>query len=290
MAGSPAPEVQFLRNALMRDKSLEFASWLQSAEPGYEHPGSRPILRLPATQQELDHYDVLLLFDPDLQHLPPEWPEMVTKFVGSAAGGLIYVAGELHTQDLFNDAAADARTSGTSGNAWTKLLPVVREPGMYQSTAEVQLSRRESWVLELTPQGIEDPVFHFAAHAPHNREVLASLPGMYWHFPVTRAKPGASVLARHGDPRTANNFGRHVLLATQFYGPGARYSSALTAPIAGGISTKAISTAFRRNSSIASAATKCSAAAFLSRYRRTRQCIKLATQLPCEPNSSTRGM
>jgi hypothetical protein len=43
---------------------------------------------------------------------------------------------------------------------------------------------------------------------------------MYWHFPVTRAKPGATVLARHGDPRMRNSFGRHVLLAMQRYGPG----------------------------------------------------------------------
>jgi hypothetical protein len=43
---------------------------------------------------------------------------------------------------------------------------------------------------------------------------------MYWHFPVTRAKPGATVLARHGDPRMRNEYGAHVLLATQLVGPG----------------------------------------------------------------------
>ena len=43
---------------------------------------------------------------------------------------------------------------------------------------------------------------------------------MFWHFPVTRAKPGATVLARHGDPRMRNEHGPHVLLATQLVGPG----------------------------------------------------------------------
>ena len=43
---------------------------------------------------------------------------------------------------------------------------------------------------------------------------------MYWSFPVTRARPGATVLARHGDPRMQNQYGRHVLLASQLYGPG----------------------------------------------------------------------
>src|SRR5688500_15414883 len=43
---------------------------------------------------------------------------------------------------------------------------------------------------------------------------------MFWHFPVTRAKPGATVLARHGDLRMRNEQGAHVLLATQLVGPG----------------------------------------------------------------------
>ena len=50
--------------------------------------------------------------------------------------------------------------------------------------------------------------------------ILSSLPGMYWNFPVTRARPGATVLARHGDPRMQNQYGRQVLLASQLYGPG----------------------------------------------------------------------
>jgi hypothetical protein len=82
------------------------------------------------------------------------------------------------------------------------------------------LSARESWTLEVTAEGLEDPVFRFAPESERNKEILASLPGMYWHFPVTRAKPGATVLARHGDPRMTNAFGRHVLMATQLYGPG----------------------------------------------------------------------
>ncbi len=39
IAGYPSPEVQFMRNAVLRDNGLEFACWLQSAEQGYEHIG-----------------------------------------------------------------------------------------------------------------------------------------------------------------------------------------------------------------------------------------------------------
>ncbi len=97
---------------------------------------------------------------------------------------------------------------------------MVWEPGLYQSTADVRLSARDTWNLELTADGNDDPIFRFSPDESKNREILVSLPGMYWHFPVTRAKPGATVLAQHGDQRMRNQFGRHVLMALQRYGPG----------------------------------------------------------------------
>ncbi|HEX7377455.1 MAG TPA: vWA domain-containing protein [Pirellulales bacterium] len=222
VAGYPAAEVQFLRNALLRDTGMEFASWLQSAAPGYDQIGARPIRRLPANQKELDHFDTLILFDPDMRNLGPAWPEMLTKFVGEAGGGLIYIAGELNSQKWFNPESGDGTSLGVgdAASSWLRILPVVRDSGLYQSAADVRLSSRETWTLELTPEGNTDRIFQFASESSRNREVLTSLPGMFWHFPVTRAKPGATVLARHGDPRMRNQFGRHVLMATQLYGPG----------------------------------------------------------------------
>ena len=99
-------------------------------------------------------------------------------------------------------------------------MPVVRDAGLYRSEAEVRLSSQNTYTLELTPEGRGDPVFEFHPDPIRNRAILTSLPGMYWSFPVTRARPGATVLARHGDPRMSNQYGRHVLLASQLYGPG----------------------------------------------------------------------
>jgi hypothetical protein len=222
VAGSPSPEVQFLRNSLLRDTGLEFACWLQSAGQSYEQMGTRPIRRLPSNRQELEQYDVVVLFDPDMRALGTPWSELLSQFVGSAGGGLVYVAGEMHTRNLFDGVVEGAEASGTAtiDNAWLRMLPVVADPGLFKSTAEVALSAREPWNLELTPEGTLDSIFQFDPDSGRNREILASLPGMYWHFPVTRPKTGATVLARHGDPRMRNAFGRHVLLAMHRYGPG----------------------------------------------------------------------
>jgi hypothetical protein len=215
IAGSPSPEVQFLRNALMRDQRVEFAGWLQHADPGFRQPGDRPITRLPNDSTELRNYDALLLVDPDLRALGPQWPEMITHFVGQEGGGVIFVAGELYSQQLFE--AADGKSPGGD---WTKILPIVRDPGLFRTEAEVRLSSQATYALELSPEGRGDPVFEFNADPIRNRSILTSLPGMYWSFPVTRSRPGATVLARHGDPRMQNQYGRQTLLASQLYGPG----------------------------------------------------------------------
>ncbi len=215
IAGGPSPEVQFLRNALMRDQQVEFAGWLQHADPGFRQPGDRPITRLPNNDEELARYDALLLVDPDIKAMGPQWPEMIQKFVGKDGGGLIFIAGEQFSQQLFE--AVDAKSPAGD---WTRILPVVRDPGLFRSDAEVRLTTQNTYTLDLTPEGRGDPVFEFHPDPIRNRAALTSLPGMYWSFPVTRARPGAVVLARHGDPRMANQNGRHVLLASQLYGPG----------------------------------------------------------------------
>jgi hypothetical protein len=215
IAGGPSPEVQFLRNALMRDQHAELAGWIQHADPGFRQPGDRPILRLPNNDAELSRFDALLLVDPDLRALGPAWPEMITRFVGQDGGGMIFVAGELHSQQLFEATEPNSPTGD-----WTRVLPVVRDAGLYRTDAEVRLSSRSTYGLDLTAEGRGDPVFEFHPDPLRNRAILTSLPGMYWSFPVTRARPGATVLARHGDPRMSNQYGRHVLLASQLYGPG----------------------------------------------------------------------
>src|SRR5439155_23181897 len=155
----------------------------------------------------------IVLYDPDPSAWPSEFPQMLTNFVAQAGGGMIYVAGERMTKNMF-DRPDDPAVS------FMTLLPVVSEPGLYRTDVSVKLSSQEPWKLEITPEGKADSIFQFSTKAEENETILSSLPGMYWHYPVTRAKPGATVLARHGDPRMRNEHGQHVLLATQLVGPG----------------------------------------------------------------------
>jgi hypothetical protein len=138
---------------------------------------------------------------------------LLQDFVSKAGGGIVYVAGERNTKNLY-DRPDDPSL------AWLNMLPVTVEPGLYHTDVTVKLSTESPWKLDITPEGKNDPIFTFAERPEDNDTILANLPGMFWYFPVTRARPGATVLARHGDPRMVNEYGPHVLLATQLVGPG----------------------------------------------------------------------
>ncbi len=213
IAGSTFPEIQFMRNTLLRDQSIELASWLQSADKQYRQPGDNPITRLPTTAQELDQFDCIIMYDPDPDQLPPGFAQLVVDFVARSGGGLVYIAGEFYTSANFD-------RQGDPSTAFMNILPVIREPGLFRSAVQLRLSRENPWTLDITDAGRRDAIFMFEANPEANQQVLSALPGMYWHFAVTRAKPGATILAQHGDARMRNQFGPEVLLATQLVGPG----------------------------------------------------------------------
>ncbi len=213
IAGETFPEVEFIRAMLMRDKGISASTWNQTADVDYEQPGDPELHRLPETAEELNEYDCIILYDPDPNLWPADYSQLLSDFVAKAGGGLIFVAGERNTKNLFDRPDDPAL-------AWLNLLPVQVEPGLYHTDVSVKLSSQSPWKFEVTTEGKADPIFTFADRPEDNDAILESLPGMYWHFPVTRARSGATVLARHGDPRMRNEHGQHVLLATQLVGPG----------------------------------------------------------------------
>ncbi|MFK7788058.1 MAG: hypothetical protein AB8C95_01025 [Phycisphaeraceae bacterium] len=227
IAGYTFPEVQFIRNTMIRDTTVEVSTWLQTASSEFKHPGNDPIRRLPMDLTELaggtkngqaySGYDCIVLYDPSPTKWPPGFADLLKRFVTERGGGLVYIAGERYTQDLFNRSSDPAAS-------YMSLLPVVREPGLFRTATQMELSRARPWKLQITDAGWRDPVFQFDKDATTNRKILDQLPGMMWHMPVSRAKPGATVLARHAHPGMTVDVGgrqeQEVLMATQLVGPG----------------------------------------------------------------------
>ncbi len=227
IAGYTFPEVQFIRNALIRDETVEVSTWLQTASSRFRHPGNDPIRRLPIDITELAGgtkngqvfagYDCVVVYDPTPAKWPAGFGELLTEFVSERGGGLVYIAGERYTQEMFN-------RRGDPAVGYMDLLPVVREPGLFRTATQMELTRSRPWKLKITESGLRDPVFTFTRDPVKNKKVLDQLPGMMWHMPVSREKPGATVLARHAHPGMTVDVGgrqeQEVLMATQLVGPG----------------------------------------------------------------------
>jgi hypothetical protein len=117
-AGGPSRDYQFLRTLFfreVRDKRMEMSVYLQTTQGAnltnvqQDVDDKRLLQRFPnrlgADLAEdpygsLDDYDVIVAFDPDWKALSPEQLNLVKQWVGDRAGGIVFVAGPVNSNDL----------------------------------------------------------------------------------------------------------------------------------------------------------------------------------------------
>ena len=115
IAGAPSPEVQFLHNALLRDQHVEFAVVASTRRPRLP-PGRRSPDHAAAKRRRMSFgRTTLSCWSTRTCEHSAQWPDMITKFVGQEGGGLIFVAGELYSQQLFD--TEDDKSSGSELDA-----------------------------------------------------------------------------------------------------------------------------------------------------------------------------
>jgi hypothetical protein len=208
IAGAPSSEYRILKNLLRRDRRIELSAWLMSADPEYPQEGNQVLTRLPATPEDLFAYDVVILHDPDPRALPPGFADLLERFVGAHRGGLAYIAGEKYTTPLLRAPAMGSLCDR---------LPVV--PDLVTAESEYGRGRyhQKSWPLVPTAAASAHAATRLSSSPERNRELWAELAGVYWTFPVRRAKPGSTVLLRHSDPALSTRGEGRPLVTFQFY-------------------------------------------------------------------------
>src|SRR5690606_9643202 len=97
MAGGPTREFRFLRNQLYRDKDTTLDVYLQTGQPEVAQAADKLLFEFPATEEEMFGYDCLVAFDPDWSALDEVQVGLLERWVAEKAGGLIVVAGPVHT-------------------------------------------------------------------------------------------------------------------------------------------------------------------------------------------------
>jgi hypothetical protein len=91
--GYPRWDYRYLKNELIRDRTVEVSCLLFSADSGFAQEGNRPITRFPETMPELLAYDVVLFGDVDPRQFTDAQLQLVADFVAKKGGGFGMVAG-----------------------------------------------------------------------------------------------------------------------------------------------------------------------------------------------------
>ncbi len=211
VSGSPAWDYQFVERLLERDKAVDVSCWLQSADVDAVRDGTTVISEFPRKPEQLFQYDVVVLFDPQPRDFDPAWCELAQTLVGSNGGGLLLTAGRKYTSRFMTD---------PNCRGLIETLPVLGDPDAELILNQLGHFQTQAWPVAVPPEVAGHPVLAQAETPAETLAVWRQLTGVYWHYPVRREKPLATVLLRHSNPRMANAYGPHVLLATQFFGAG----------------------------------------------------------------------
>ena len=95
--GEPRYEFRYLRNAIMRDTSLDFACLLLSGSDVNEGgEGNIPVKGFPSDEKSLFEYDIIVLGDVPRSYFSQQQLEAIRRFVEDRGASLLVIAGEQH--------------------------------------------------------------------------------------------------------------------------------------------------------------------------------------------------
>lgn len=215
IAGGPSREYQFLRNMLYRDKDTVSDVWLQIGVQGISQESNELLFEFPETAEELFEYDCIVAFDPDWTRLDLLQIKNLEQWVADKAGGLVVVAGPIHTPQWANVRQGDSRL-----DTIRTLYPVVFYSSGLATLGAGRFGGEEPWRLEFTREGREAEFLWLEDTAVTSEAAWLTFDGVFGYYAVKDPKPAARVYARFSDPNTAIDGQLPIYLASHFYGSG----------------------------------------------------------------------
>lgn len=211
--GYPRWEYRYLKNEMIRDRTVEISCLLTSADPAFRQEGDRPITRFPESLNELLEYDVILFGDVDPRQFSDFQLQLVNEFVSKLGGGFGMVAGPAYSPQAYR------------GTSVEPLLPVNLAPAGMESAGG---AITQGWRPVLTQVGAASSIFRFFGDRAENERFLAEqIPPLFWYSRGVTGKPGVGeVFAEH--PTDVGPDGRKApLLVLGRFGAGRTLFSAI---------------------------------------------------------------
>ncbi|HWB54068.1 MAG TPA: glutamine amidotransferase, partial [Tepidisphaeraceae bacterium] len=208
--GYPRWDYRYIKNAMIRDKTVDISCLLTSADPDFIQEGDIPIRRFPETMEEMMDYDVVLFGDVDPRQFSDAQLQLVNDFVAKKGGGFGMVAGPRWSPAAYRDTPIEP------------ILPV--NISQVQSDDSDQIIS-QSFRPIVTDAGLASGIFRFLTNPKANTDYLNhDWPGLFWFCRGVSVKPGVGeVYAQHptvsgpdGKPAPILVFGRYGAGRTMF--------------------------------------------------------------------------
>lgn len=209
-AGGPTREYRFLRNQLYRDPEVIVDVLLQTARTGVSQDADEILDEFPQSAAELADYDCIIAFDPDWLDLDQNQIEQLEKWVAEQSGGLVVVAGPVHTETWVGKEEMQPVRD---------MLPVKfsRHHALLDAG---RFTNREPSPILLTRDGLEANFLWIEDSAVANRQAWEEFEGVYGYYGVREKKDGAYVYARYTDAHASTVDAQPIYYAGHFYGSG----------------------------------------------------------------------
>ena len=224
--GYPRWEYRYIKNEMIRDKTVNLSCILLSADPTFaqEHSDLKsrgesekfkyfPFSQFPTSMEQLMECDVVLFGDVDPRQLADAQLQMISDFVSKKGGGFGMIAGPQWSPAAYRNSPIEA------------ILPVnaLRTEAGWPTEAV-----SEGFRPVLTKDGQNSSIFRFFTdRAQNDRYIKEQLQPLFWYCRGITAKPGVGdVLAEH--PTDLGPDGRKApLLVTGRFGAGRTLFSAI---------------------------------------------------------------
>jgi len=215
LAGGPTREFRFLRNQLYRDKDIELDVLLQTGQPGISQESDRLLFEFPTDPNVLfEEYDCIIAFDPDWSQLTIDQVQLLERWIGEKAGGLVIIAGPIFTPEW-----ASLRRGNDAIDIIKDLHPVT----FYSRGTSIGLGRfgsKSPQKVLLTSQGQAAGVNQLDDSPDVSLKLWQKFAGIFGYFTVRGAKPGASVWAEIQSETGSIDGSQPIYMASHFYGAG----------------------------------------------------------------------
>ena len=210
--GYPRWDYRYLKNAMIRDKTIDVSCLLASADFNFLQEGNKPLPssgknvagHFPDTLDQLMEYDVVVLGDVDPRYFSDSQLQLINEFV-NRGGGFEMVAGERFSPQAYRNTPIEA------------VLPVSLAHVVASDTA---VPITQGFRPSVTKVGATTSIFRFFADQATNEEYLKhKLPELFWYCRGIVAKPSVGeVLAEHPTEMGPDGHKTPLLVAGRFGG------------------------------------------------------------------------